>query len=113
MPKQPAFPGLCNAMKNKVTRREQFLAEMNAEFPWGRLLALIEPHYPEAGTKGGRPPRPPGCRHLGALERVDETVLKRRPAAINADRGARHLIGGGGAEIDGSAADLFDRGKLP
>ena len=28
MPKQPAFPGLCDAMKKKFTRREQFLAKL-------------------------------------------------------------------------------------
>jgi transposase, IS5 family len=56
MPKQPFFPGLRDAMKKKVTRREQFLAEMEAVVPWSRLLALIAPHYPKAGPKGGRPP---------------------------------------------------------
>ena len=30
MPKQPALPGLRDAMKKKLTRREQFLAEMDA-----------------------------------------------------------------------------------
>ena len=49
MPKQPAFPSLTQAMKKKVTRREQFLAEMDAVVPWRRLLALIEPHYPKTG----------------------------------------------------------------
>ena len=58
MPKQPAFPGLRDAMNKKVTRREQFLAEMDAVVPWMRFLALIEPHYPKAGPKGGRPPMP-------------------------------------------------------
>jgi hypothetical protein len=29
MPKQPAFPGLRQAMKKKQTRREKFLAEMD------------------------------------------------------------------------------------
>jgi len=58
MPKQPAFPGLRHAMKKKQTRREKFLAEMEAVVPWTRLLALIEPHYPKAGSKGGRPPMP-------------------------------------------------------
>ncbi len=58
MPKQPAFPVLRDAMKKKVTRREQFLAEMDAVVPWVRLLALIEPQYPKAGSKGGRPPMP-------------------------------------------------------
>ncbi len=59
MPKQPAFPGLRDAMKKKVTRRERFLAEMDAVVPWDQLLALIEPHYPKAGPRGGRPRR---CR---------------------------------------------------
>jgi transposase, IS5 family len=58
MPKQPALPSLRDAMKKKVTRREQFLAEMEAVVPWSRLFALIAPHYPKAGPKGGRPPMP-------------------------------------------------------
>ena len=62
MPKQPAFRSLRDAMKKKVTRREQFLAEMDAVVPWARLLALIVPHYPKSGPKsgpkGGRPPIP-------------------------------------------------------
>ena len=40
--------------KGKVTRRERFLAEMDAVIPWARLMALIEPHYPKAGQ--GRQP---------------------------------------------------------
>jgi IS5 family transposase len=39
---------------HKVTRRAQFLAEMNQVVPWSRLLALIEPYYPKAGN-GRRP----------------------------------------------------------
>ena len=58
MPKQPAIPGLRDAMKKKVTRREQFLAEMDAVVPWARLHSLIEAHYPKVGPKGGRPPMP-------------------------------------------------------
>ena len=58
MPKQPAIPGLRDAMKKKQTRRELFLAEMDAVVPWARLLGLIEPHYPRSGPKGGRPPMP-------------------------------------------------------
>jgi len=56
MPKQPVFPGLRDAMKKKQTRRELFLFEMDAVVPWGRLLALIAPHCPKVGPKGGRPP---------------------------------------------------------
>jgi IS5 family transposase len=40
--------------KGKVTRRERFLAEMDAVIPWARLMAVIEPHYPKAGA--GRQP---------------------------------------------------------
>ena len=58
MPKQPAIPGLRDAMKKKVTRREIFLLEMDAVVPWVRLIGLIEPHYPKVGPKGGRPPMP-------------------------------------------------------
>ena len=54
MPRQPAIPGLRDAVKKKVTRREKFVADMEGVVPWDRLLALIEPHYP----KGGRPPMP-------------------------------------------------------
>ncbi|MBC2861630.1 IS5 family transposase [Stappia sp. 28M-7] len=58
MPKQPTFPGLRHAVKKKQTRREKFLAEMETVVPWMRLLALIAPHYPKAGPRGGRPPMP-------------------------------------------------------
>lgn len=33
MPKQPALPGLRDAMKKKVTRGEQFLSEMDQVVP--------------------------------------------------------------------------------
>jgi len=38
----------------KVTRRAQFLAEMDRVVPWRDLCARIEPVYPQAGN--GRPP---------------------------------------------------------
>jgi transposase, IS5 family len=46
---QPTFASLAWDGKGKVTRRERFLAEMDAVIPWTRLLALIAPHYPKAG----------------------------------------------------------------
>jgi IS5 family transposase len=52
--KQITFASQAYEMKKKRTRREQFLAEMEAVVPWGRLLALVEPYYPKAGN--GRPP---------------------------------------------------------
>lgn len=54
--KQTTFASLAWNAKGKTTRRERFLAEMNAVIPWTRLTALIEPHYPKAGD--GRPPMP-------------------------------------------------------
>jgi IS5 family transposase len=54
--KQATFAGAAWNAKGKVTRRERFLAEMDAVIPWPMLLGLIEPHYPKAGS--GRPPHP-------------------------------------------------------
>ena len=54
MGQQRTFAGLAWSAKGKVTRREQFLAEMDAVIPWKRLMALIEPHYPNTG-KGRQP----------------------------------------------------------
>jgi IS5 family transposase len=48
--KQRTFAASAWDRKGKVTRRERFLAEMDAVIPWGRLLGLIEPHYPKAGN---------------------------------------------------------------
>ena len=42
----------------KRTRRERFLAEMEAVVPWSALIDLIEPTYPKTSSKGGRPPYP-------------------------------------------------------
>lgn len=54
MSDQRTFAGLAWSAKKKVTRREKFLAEMDAVIPWADLLALIQPHYPKGG-KGRRP----------------------------------------------------------
>jgi transposase, IS5 family len=42
-----------------------FLGEMEAVVPRQALLDLIEPHYPKASSKGGRPPYP-----LAAMLRI-------------------------------------------
>jgi len=51
---QRTFASVAWTQKGKVTRRERFLAEMDAVIPWSRLMALIEPRYPKAGN--GRQP---------------------------------------------------------
>ena len=42
--------------KTKRTRKREFLDEMNLVVPWSELVALVTPHAPARGTKGGRPP---------------------------------------------------------
>lgn len=54
MGQQRTFASMAWNSKGKVTRRERFLAEMDAVIPWGRLLALITPQYPKGGN--GRQP---------------------------------------------------------
>lgn len=54
MGQQRTFGDLAWQRKGKVTRREQFLLEMDRVLPWAELRALIEPHYPKAG-RGRRP----------------------------------------------------------
>ncbi len=51
---QKTFASLAWESKKKQTKRERFLAEMDAVIPWKKLLKVIEPHYPKAGN--GRPP---------------------------------------------------------
>ncbi len=53
---QMNFSDLDWASKKKTTRREKFLSEMKQVVPRQRLIALIEPHYPETGS--GRQPKP-------------------------------------------------------
>jgi hypothetical protein len=42
--------------KTKRTRKREFLDEMDLVVPWVELVALIAPHAPAPGAKGGRPP---------------------------------------------------------
>jgi IS5 family transposase len=53
---QLSFATLDHQNKKKRTKREVFLAEMEAVVPWALLLALIETYYPKAGN-GRRPIR--------------------------------------------------------
>ena len=39
----------------KLTRREQFLNEMNRVVPWAELVTVIEPVYPKAEGPGHPP----------------------------------------------------------
>ncbi|MEO6026238.1 MAG: transposase, partial [Candidatus Binatia bacterium] len=55
MGEQRTFASVAWAQKGKVTRREQFLAEMDAVIPWAELQALVEPHYPRVDGRGRKP----------------------------------------------------------
>ncbi|MEQ1949741.1 MAG: IS5 family transposase [Bryobacteraceae bacterium] len=54
MTHQPSFSQAEFADKKKITRREKFLARMEALIAWAKLLAVIEPFYPKG--ERGRPP---------------------------------------------------------
>ena len=52
---QSSFSDLEYAAKKKLTRRDRFLAEIDAVTPWSALVAELEPFYPK-GQGRGRPP---------------------------------------------------------
>ncbi len=52
---QTTFSELEYAAKKKLTRRDRFLADIEAVTPWSALVAAIEPFYPK-GEGRGRPP---------------------------------------------------------
>jgi IS5 family transposase len=54
MRRQGSFAQAEYAGKKKQTRRDKFLAEMEAVVPWARLVERLQPLYPK-GTRG-RPP---------------------------------------------------------
>ncbi len=53
--KQTSFSDVEFASKKKLTRRERFLAEIEAATPWPALVAVLLPYYPK-GDGRGRPP---------------------------------------------------------
>lgn len=62
MSKQRSFADL-EFRRQKLTRRQKFLNEMDQVVPWDRLVAVIEPHYPIAGN-GTKP------KELGLMLRI-------------------------------------------
>lgn len=52
---QRSFSELEYASKKKVTRRDRFLAGIEAATPWAALVAELEAYYPRGGGRG-RPP---------------------------------------------------------
>src|SRR5450631_487157 len=95
---QLSFASLDFAAKKKRTKRDVFLAEMAAVVPWGALEAVIEPHYPKIGPKGGRRPLPLermfriyclqqwyNLSDPGAEEALYDSITMRQFAAVNTD----------------------------
>lgn len=52
---QLSFADAEYANKGKVTRREKFLAQLEALLPWSRMRAVIEPHYASGKSRGRKP----------------------------------------------------------
>lgn len=50
MAEQLTLASMAWQSKGKVTKRERFLAEMDAVIPWAALVSVIEPYYPKAGN---------------------------------------------------------------
>ncbi len=75
-----------------MTRRERFLAEMNAVIPWPDLLRLIEPHYPKAGN--GTQPMP--MERMLRIDFMQNWFNRSDPAAEDAlydSESMRHFAG--------------------
>lgn len=53
--RQTSFSDAEFVSKKKLTRREPFLAEIEAATPWPALVAALRPHHPK-GNGRGRPP---------------------------------------------------------
>jgi IS5 family transposase len=52
---QTSFSELEYAAKKKQTRRDRFLADIEAVTPWASLIAVVASYYPSSGGRG-RPP---------------------------------------------------------
>jgi transposase, IS5 family len=74
------FTSSFRAKPGKVTKREQFLGEMDQVIPWARLVKAIEPHYPKAGN--GR--RPMGLEKMLRIYFVQQWYNLSDPAAEEA-----------------------------
>lgn len=53
--KQQSFASLSYTAKKRKTRKELFLEQMEQCVPWSAFEAIIEPHYPTSGRRGGQP----------------------------------------------------------
>ena len=92
------------AGKKCPKRRERFSAEMKPVVPWGRLEALIEPHYPRSGKVGGPPIGGSFWFRPDGLDRPTTPYYAKDRGWSAGQRRADGPEGAGGA-IDGVVAD--------
>jgi len=84
--KQLGFSDYEQTTAKKQTKREKFLAEMEAVVPWDALIGLIEPIDPKTGKEGGHPPYP-----LATMLRIHGTTAPAK-GAMSATRKMAHRL---------------------
>ena len=78
----------------KKTRKEIFLEQMNEILPWAELCKAIEPFYPKASPKGGRPTI--GIERMLRIHFLQHWFELSDPSAEEAlydSRAMRHFVG--------------------
>jgi IS5 family transposase len=88
--KQLCFSDCELTTAKKQIKRDKFLSEMEVVVPLQALIDVIEPHYPKASKKGGRPSYPLAQRttchpRYGQRNRVQ---LLHLPCRLSGLRGA-------------------------
>lgn len=81
---QTAFSDLEYAAKKKRTRRDQFLADIEAVTPWPALVAAIAPFYPKSEGPG---------RPTVGLERMLRMYIVQLTSAVRLRRTPRPCSG--------------------
>ena len=85
--KQLGFSDYELTTAKKQTKREKFLSEMEVVVPWQALIELIEPHYPKASKKGGRPPYPLATMLLTWTPKTEPVLMRASlPARIGQEK---------------------------
>src|SRR5690606_41591267 len=92
--KQQTFASVAWQRKGKVTRRERFLAEMDAVIPWRRLIELIEPYYHDPEGRAASLPDSSGCCGSTFLINGFAAPCRKRRSRSTSARRSRRLAGG-------------------
>jgi IS5 family transposase len=84
------------AEKNKVTRCDRFLSDINIVAPWAALVSVLAPHYSKSDQRG----RPPN-----GLERMLRICVMQQCFGLSA-KGIEHAI------YDSQANLILAKGRL-